>query len=50
MTCPECNGTRERIINPDWPSGTEPYSEKCPECSGMGEVEAPRDEHKKAKR
>lgn len=31
--CPDCtNG--EIVLNPDWPSGTEPYSEKCSTCGG----------------
>jgi DnaJ-class molecular chaperone len=37
MTCPDCT-EGERIINPDWPSGTEPYSEKCSTCGGSGAV------------
>jgi len=35
--CHDCDGTGEHVINPAWPSGIEPYSEKCPTCSGTGE-------------
>lgn len=33
-SCEDCGGTGEHIINSDWPSGTEPYSEKCSTCGG----------------
>lgn len=34
--CPDCRGRGSRILNPDWPAGDLPYSEKCSTCSGTG--------------
>lgn len=34
--CEDCKGSGERILNPAWPSGELPYSEKCSTCSGTG--------------
>lgn len=36
--CPDCGGSGERVLNPDWPEGTDPYSERCSTCSGTGEA------------
>jgi hypothetical protein len=43
MKCPnpECRyGAVWAVINPDWPSGTEPYREArdCERCDGAGEI------------
>lgn len=38
-TCEECDGEGEVVINPDWPDGEDPHSEKCQTCGGMGYME-----------
>lgn len=39
MKCSTCGGNGNVVVNPDWPQGTEPYSEKCVECGGSGVVD-----------
>jgi hypothetical protein len=34
--CEDCAGLGEVVINPNWPKGDKPYSEKCSTCGGNG--------------
>lgn len=34
--CEDCGGTGEIVLNPRWPGGRKPYSEKCSTCGGTG--------------
>jgi hypothetical protein len=37
LKCDDCGGSGEVVLNPAWPGGTDPYSEKCATCSGTGD-------------